>query len=329
MLCIPLEPNMNESQLIIAGQTLSECCKKIIPGQSDEALLAKLESLIPDYPVRLAMIGEEWYRIGGVVDSEGKRIAHDLIEWTERTYIHCGQNLQILIDHAREQKLIATRQTGKTLYYVVQTGNLAADFTLIEIDKTHEISDRLMVNEKELPEDLEEFIDPMNPASIESFYLGSSNYTYRRKTDINLFMEEINKHHAFEHPVQRFMDDWNRSSAGQSHKLSEDWIIRPYQHTGRFGEQIVNAEIINTHVNHLPYLEDISGIKGNTLNNLLNRFDRQAGYPFAWFFYMVKGKLVSPYSAQSVYKDITGDFAYLPERDEAILRDWIAQPYNV
>jgi hypothetical protein len=44
---------------------------------------------------------------------------------------------------------------------------------------------------------------------------------------------------------------------------------------------------------------------------------------------MLKGKLVSTYSAESVYKDISGDFAYLPERDEAVLRDWIAGPYNV
>jgi hypothetical protein len=42
---------------------------------------------------------------------------------------------------------------------------------------------------------------------------------------------------------------------------------------------------------------------------------------------MVKSKLVSPYSAKTVYKDITGDFAYLPQRDEAVLRDWIANPY--
>ena len=44
---------------------------------------------------------------------------------------------------------------------------------------------------------------------------------------------------------------------------------------------------------------------------------------------MLKGKLVSPHSAEAVFRDISGDFAYLPERDEAVLRDWIATPYNV
>lgn len=320
---------MNESPALIAGQILADCCKKLIPDPNDDFLLNKLQTLIPGYPVRLAWVGEEWYRIGGVVDSEGKRIAHDLIEWSERTYLECGKNLQTLIDHAREQKLIATRQSGQSLYFVVQTGSRAEDFILIEIDKTREVFDRLLVNDRDPPEDLEEFIDPLNPANIEAVSIGTSRYSYRRKTDIKLFIEAINRHNGFEHPVQRFIDDWNRSSAGQKHKLSDDWLIRPSQHTGRFGEQIVNAEIINIQHNPLPYLEDLAGKKGNTLNGLLTRFDRQAGYPFAWYFYMLKSKLVSPYSAQTVYQDISGDFAYLPQRDEAVLRNWIASPYNV
>jgi len=321
---------MTESRLALAGQEITDCCKKIIPGQTDDLLLNKLQSLVPDYPIHLALTGDEWYRLGGVVDMDGKRIANDLIEWVERTYLECGQNLQTLIDYTLEQKLIATKQTGKTLYFVVQTGNSAEDFTLIEIDKTSEVSDRMLVDENNPPEDLEEFIDPLQPFCIESYCFGHSRYTYRRKTDVKLFMEVINERHPGEaHPVQRFMNDWNRSSAGQKCCMSDDWLIRPYSHTGRFGEQIVNAEIINTHKNNLPHLENFSGKKGSALNNVLNRFDRQAGYSFAWFFYMVKGKLVSTHSADSVYQDISNDYAYLPERDEKILRDWIAKPYNV
>ncbi|MGD7036832.1 hypothetical protein [Methylotuvimicrobium buryatense] len=320
---------MNESPSLIAGRILADCCKKLIPGQNDESLLKTLQSLLPAYPVRLSWIGEEWYRIGGVVDRDGQRIAHDLIEWSERTYIECGRDLQTLVDHARERNLIATRQSGRSLYFVVQTGSRAEDFTLIEIDKTREVYDRLLVNENEAPEDLDEIIDPLNPTTVESVSVGATRYAYRRKTDMPLFIEAIDQHHAVEHPVRRFLDDWNRSSAGQKHRFCEDWLIRPSQHTGRFGEQIVNAEIINIRQNRLPYLEDLAGKKGNTLNGLLTRFDRQAGYPFAWFFYMVKGKLVSPYCAQAVFQDISGDFAYLPQRDEAVLRDWVADPYQV
>jgi hypothetical protein len=319
-------PNQPHS---LDGQVLSKLCKQTLPNQNDELLLQKIQQAFPDTPIHLAKTGDEWYSIGGVVTKEGKRVAGDLIEWTERTYIECGKNLQTLIDYALEQNLIATRQTGVTLYLAAKTGSKAEQFVLIEIDKTHEISDRLLINELHPPEDLEDFIDPLEPECIESFCFGSSRYAYRRKTDIALFMEELKQRHVGKHPVQRFMDDWNRSSAGQNTAFSDDWIIRPYQHTGRYGEQILNAEIVNTQPRTLPHLEDIAGKKGNSLNNLLVRFDRQAGYAFAWFFYMVKGKLVSPHSGAAVYRDISGDFAYLPERDAAVLKDWIADPYSV
>lgn len=97
---------MTESRLNLAGQDITDCCKKIIPGQTDDLLLSKLQALIPDHPIRLALTGDEWYRLGGVVDMDGKRIANDLIEWVERTYLECGQNLQTLIDYTLEQKQI-------------------------------------------------------------------------------------------------------------------------------------------------------------------------------------------------------------------------------
>lgn len=320
---------MTNHKFQLDGQQLAKLCKNTLPGHSDELLLTKIQALVPEYPVRLARTGSEWYRLGGIVDMNGKRIANDLVEWTERTFIECGKDLQTLIDYTRAQKLIATRQTGNTLNFVIQTGRRAEDFMQLDIDKTHEMSDRLLVSESDPPEDLEEFIDPLTPEYVDTFGIGTARYAYRRKTDVGVFMTEINKHHIQEHPVQRFMDDWNRSSAQQKTALSDDWIVRPFRHTGRFGEQQINVEIINTQQKNLPQLDDINGKKGPALQNLLNRFDRQAGYPFAWFFYMAKGKLVSPHCGVAVYKDISGDFSYLPERDVAILKDWINTPYNV
>lgn len=313
---------------MLNGQELAKICKNTLPTQNDDVLLNKIQALIPDCTVHLARTGDEWYRLGGVVDMNGKRIAQNLIEWTERTYIECGRDLQTLIDHTRDLQLIATRQTGKTLYFVIQTGKKAEDFIQIDIDKTHEQSDRLLVGAQQ-PEDLEEFIDPLEPECIDSFCIGTARYSYRRKTDVAVFMDEINKHQHDEHPVQRFMDDWNRSTAGQNSPMSDDWIIRPYRHVGRFNEQIINVELINTQNKNIPQLEDSAGKKGVALQTLLTRFDRQVGYPFAWFFYLLKGKLVPAQLATAVFKDITGDYSYLPERDIAVLKDWMNTPYHV
>lgn len=326
---------MVETTIQLDGQQLAKLCKNTIPGQSDDQLLAKLQALAPGFPMHLARIGHEWYRIGGIVDIHGTRIANNLIEWSERTFIECGKNLQTLIAHTVEQNLIATRQIGNTLYFVIQTGKQAQDFIQLDIDKIHEMADRLLVNENCPPEDLEEFIDPLEPNCIDSFSIGTARYAYRRKTDVALFMQELNKQaraasgNLEDHPAQRFMDDWNNSSAGASAVFANDWIIRPYQHTGRFGEHVMNVEIINTQTKNIARLDGYEGKKGVALNTLLTRFDRQVGYPFAWFFYMVKGNLVSPESGKAVFKDISKDFAYLPERDSNILKNWVQSPYSV
>jgi hypothetical protein len=313
----------------IDGQLVAKICKDLSPDNDDKALLEKIQSLIPDYPVHLAKTGENWYRLGGVVTAEGERIASDLTEWAERTFIECGKNLQTLIEHSLELQLLASRQIGNTLYFVVETGDDAEQFIQIDIDKTHEIADRLMVSEKNPPEDLEEFIDPLESEAVEAFCIGTSRYTYRRKTDVAVFMEEISIHYQDEHPVLRFMKDWNNSSARLSRKLCHDWIIRPNRHTGRFGEQNINVEIINVQKKNILALDDFAGKKGTALQTILTRFDRQAGYPFAWFFYMLKGKLVSERTGLAVYKDINYDYAYLPERDIAIIKQWIDTPYKV
>lgn len=319
---------MTETTDLMNSQQISSLCKSLLPGQDDRNLLQKLQEMAGDYPVRLARRGDEWYRLGGVVDSQSNRIANDLSEWVERSYLECGQNFQTLLEHALEQQLIATKIVGSTLYFVVETGKSAEDCILFEIDKVFEVSDRYLVNEDNLPEDQEELIDPLDPAEIESFNFGHARYVYRRKTDVKLFMEALKSNHAEEHPVQRFIDEWNSSSASKA-PFSKDWLVLPYQHTGQYGERQVNAKIINTRNERLPHLEDLVGLSGTNLHQLLTRFDRQAGYPFAWYFYMIKGKLVSPHSGHAVYKDLSGDFAYLPKRDEAILRDWVSTPYNV
>lgn len=319
---------MPEHAFVLDVHQIGDLCKHLIPGTDDTSLLEKIQAVIPDLPVRLAKTGDEWYKIGGVVDAEGNRISNDLIEWVEHTFLESGQNLQTLIDYIRDRKLIATRRVGRTLYFAIETGTRAEQFILLEIDKTQEVADHLLLNEEALPDDLEDIIDPLTPAPIESYHFGRSRYQYRRKTDIELFVETIEQHHGAEDPVLRFINDWNRCTASK-HVFCRDWLIRPYQHTGRYGEQIVKAEIVNLQTQPMPHLEDMVGKHGDTLRNLLSRFDRQAGYPFAWFFYMVKGKLVSPHSGEAVYHDITGDFAYLPQRDEAVLKDWIASPYKV
>ncbi|MDO9139712.1 MAG: hypothetical protein Q7U38_05230, partial [Methylobacter sp.] len=69
---------MAEQHFHLDGQQLAKICKHTLPDSDDGLLLATLQALNPAYPVRLAKTGDEWYRLGGIVDREGKRIANDL-----------------------------------------------------------------------------------------------------------------------------------------------------------------------------------------------------------------------------------------------------------
>lgn len=314
--------------VVVDGLRLAKLCKDIVPGVADDALLARLREAYAGFDVRLARLGQEWYRLGGVIDRQGNRVAHDLLEWSERAFVECGQNLDTLIQHCREQRLIATRHQGLTLYVTVRTGNRAEDFVQIEVDRSQELADRYVVDPVNTPGDIEELVDPLAPTMVAPYAVAPPRYIYRRKTDVALFLAELAQHRAVAHPAQRFADDWNRCSAGQSGKaFCAYWTLRLYQHKGRHGESLMNVEVVATRNTGPADLTDIAGSKGKALASLLNRFDANVGYPFAWFFHMVKGSGVSPHVGEAVFQDLSRDYAYLSSKDASVLADWVVVPY--
>lgn len=308
------------------GHLLERLCKETLAGAGDQALVERIQKAYPEYPLGLARQGHEWYRLGGVIKPDGSRIAQDLNEWAERTFLECGQNFNTLLDYCEENTLLATQHQGVTLYLVAQTGPRAEDFVQIEVDRTQEIAERYLIDVDHPPDDLEELIDPLKPLAVQPFAVGAARYAYRRKTEVAVFMDELALHRADRHPAQRFMDDWNDSSAGQKAVFCQDWSLRLSQHKGRHGERIMNVAVVNNRNRDVPQLEGAAGKKGKALAALLNRFDSQAGYPFAWFFYMLKG-LVPAYIGEAVHRDLSRDYAYLPDRDAAVLKRWMAAPY--
>jgi hypothetical protein len=318
----PAEPAAS----LFDGHLLVKICKETLPGQSDAALVDRLQRAYAGYPIALARGGHTWYRLGGIIKPDGTRIAGDLSEWAERTYIECGHDFDTLLDYCGEQGFIATRHRGVTLYLVAKTGEAAEHFVQIEIDRTQEMADRLLIDPDNPPVDLEELIDPIEPVSVEPFSIGAARYTYRRKTEVAVFMAELARHRADRHPAQRFMDDWNASSAGRSKSFCEEWSLVLQQQLGRHGERLMNVEVVPNRSKDIPHLDAIAGKKGPALAALLSRFDSQAGYPFAWFFYTAKG-LIETHLAESVNRDLSKDYAYLPAKDAAVLKAWFAAPY--
>ncbi len=310
------------------GLLLDKLCKHTVPEAGDEALVERIQKAYPEYPLHLTRLSHEWYRLGGIVKADGSRVAYDLNEWAERSFLECGQNFNTVLRYCEEEGFLATRHKGVTLYLIARSGQHAEDFVQIEADRSEELADRYLFNVEQPPGDLEELIDPLTPLAVEPFIVSASHYAYRRKTEVARFMQELSRHRVNRHPVQRFMDDWDASSAGSEKAFCEDWSLRLYQHVGRHGEQIMNVETVHSPIRDVPRLENTQGKKGRALARLLGHFDSLAGYRFAWYFLMLRG-LVSAHVGEAVYQELKGDYAYLPARDAAVLSQWIAVPYSV
>jgi hypothetical protein len=69
----------------------------------------------------------------------------------------------------------------------------------------------------------------------------------------------------------------------------------------------------------LPHGE---GTYGAALANAIHAYDRQLGYPYAWYF-MMQGQKAGNYAvAAAVLADPMGAYEYLPARDLRVLRVW-------
>ena len=77
-----------------------------------------------------------------------------------------------------------------------------------------------------------------------------------------------------------------------------------------------------------PRFAGVYGAKGLALNDALQSFDREVGYPMAWFFHMLTTKSVPQAVAYAVIDDVQDGFHYLPERDVAVIKRWLFRPFG-
>lgn len=60
----------------------------------------------------------------------------------------------------------------------------------------------------------------------------------------------------------------------------------------------------------------------------LTQFDRQAGYPFAWYFYMLHGNRITHSAGGVIANAIKDGLLNLPESDEHVLLRWRDDQYG-
>ena len=303
-----------------------ETCAKTPVNSGPGGLVKALGNALPDWKFRHALGRGGWYRLGGIVDATGQRVSDSLESWIENAVDERDGDIAQLIDDFASQQLYATRLVGQTHYLVASAGENCDDFLQLEIEDLQEMRvHQLFANE---PTTLEELVDPRG-GKDSPIPIGLPFYAFRRIHHIGNFLKRMLAQKPEPASIHRMLEDWSKSSASNSSTYSNHWVIATREHLDRYHQSVFRAQPIATRAGAAPDFDATIGTSGLHLNDALTHFDRESGYPMAWYFHMLTTKAVPHWVAQTVVEDALAGFAYLPQRDVDVVRSWLHRPYSV
>ncbi len=303
-----------------------EACARTSVSAGDSGLVKALSANLPEWKFRPERTRGGWYRLGGIVDAQGQRISDNLEQWIEDALDERDGDLAHLVEDFADQALYATRLVGQTHYLVAPAGDGHADFLQLEIEDLQEMRAHRLFTA--IPSTIEELVDPRG-GNEHLQPVGLPCYRFHRLQHMGSFLQRLLAQKAEPAPIQRMIDDWRESSAGHTSAYANHWVIATREHLDRYHQPVFRAQPIATLAGDPPEFDAETGCSGLKLQEALQHFDRQAGYPMAWYFHMLSSKAVPHWVAQTVVEDALAGFAYLPQKDVDVVRGWLHRPYTV
>lgn len=277
----------------------------------------------PDFAPRLSRGG--WYRPGRIIDRDGRCVADDALGWLEAAWEDAGEDGEALAERLRTQGYHLTREQGTSHYLVAIRGKAPTDYLQLEIEVLQEVISHPLGGCNRPADSVEALLE--RPAGLPPPQpLGKPRYNCRRLTDISAYIARIANQPGSRAPVLRFLDDWARASAGQHRHFCDHWVLALAEHLDRYRQIRYGAVPVAAHT---PTWTGHDNARGTALAQQLHDFDCAAGYGFAWYFHMVSGRRVPRTIPALVYADLNDGLAYLPQRDIALVNDWVRTPYSI
>lgn len=301
---------------------LADACNGALASTSAADILARLQAKAPELRLSYAMVRAGWHRQGGVVDAQYRRVAEHIGTWAEE---QAAGGLDQLVDRCAQIRGFVTKLEGRTHYLTAVTGERAQDFIQIEVEEVQEVIERPLWDPDWLPDDLQEFLDPLDFPHLAPEPVGTPRLLFRRLVRVSDFIDSEDA----DTRIRRFIGEWNRSSAGESARFSDHWCLSIREYSDTHGTAHLSAKPVPLPSEEMPDLPDEIVARGAALANLIHGFDRHMGYHFAWYFHMLTRRRVSYKLAEAVHADQMGAYDYLPARDLAVLRDWYDAPYSI
>lgn len=123
---------------------------------------------------------------------------------------------------------------------------------------------------------------------------------------------------------RRFLLDWAASTAAIEVPILQHWAFAVADYTHK---DVRSVEITPRPLSWAPEIKwkrDRSVFK---LMEMLERFDRKAGYPMAWFFHAVYGNRIGSWAIRDVAEGLHKRKIALPARDTAVVLRWAENEY--
>jgi hypothetical protein len=234
-----------------------------------------------------------------------------------------GGDINVLMTKVADMRAFVTRLNGQAHYLAVPTGTNARDFMQVEVEELQEVLERVISDPDWYPDSIAEFLDPLDFPRLEPEPVGPARYLFRRLVPVASFIDSTDSSPR----LRRFMDDWDRSSAGEHAVFCDHWLLGIREYQDQEGDERLSAKFVPLGAPP-PSLPDGEVARGARLANQIHGFDRTLGYPFAWYFHMLTNPKVSHRLAEAVHADLMGAYDYLPARDLRVLRDWYDAPYG-
>lgn len=130
----------------------------------------------------------------------------------------------------------------------------------------------------------------------------------------------------------RFIQDWQESSAGRSgSRLCDHWFLQQLDYTDHEGKRTMSfipqwADAdggVDLPELTSPDRDDVYGTMSQ-----VEKFDSRAGYPFAWYFYMLHGNRIDYTVGETIARGLQAGKIRLPESDEKVLLRWYDRQYG-
>lgn len=322
-------------------EAIEAACRAARPRPRQADLLRQLEDGVSHFHFCHGLTRNGWFRPGGLIMPSGEPVTDDVTRWAEAAWSLAGEDGARLLAACRgdgdeadlraeiglpagSDSPIVTRLAGASHYLYASYGASPEAFVQLEVEELREVTSHRLADQG-VPDDIEDLVTaPL--VACEGRPVGMPVYRLRRVHDMARVMARMTLQHAGETaPAIRFLSDWARSRAAAK-PLCEHWLLVTLDWRDRYGIERIGLKPLAVREHLRPPLPE--PIDGVDLANALLDYDRQSGYPMAWYFDLVAGRGVSEALAHAVLAQWQEGFRYLPERDLACVADYCRRPYR-